>query len=219
MSAFMGPIKKIALGIYDGPHATPPEAESGPVFLGIRNVTDSGRLDLSNIRHIPEQDFLKWTRRVTPQENDIVFSYEATLHRYALVPIGFRGCLGRRMALVRPDPKKVSARFLHYYFLSNQWRAVVEANIISGATVDRIPLKRFPDFEVRIPDIEVQQKIVSILSTYDYLIIKNLRRIQLLEQSARLFYKEWFVHFRFPRPRTRQNQRRCASDVGKEKRI
>ena len=26
-------------------------------FLGIRNVTDSGRLDLSNIRHIPEQDY------------------------------------------------------------------------------------------------------------------------------------------------------------------
>ena len=33
MSSFVGPIKELALGIYDGPHATPPEAESGPVFL------------------------------------------------------------------------------------------------------------------------------------------------------------------------------------------
>lgn len=133
MSTFVGPIKEIVLGIYDGPHATPPEAESGPVFLGIMNVTEEGRLDFSQIRHISEQDFPKWTRRVTPQMNDIVFSYEATLHRYALIPEGFRGCLGRRMALVRPNTEKVVPRYLYYYFLSNRWRSVVESNVISGA--------------------------------------------------------------------------------------
>ena len=43
-----------------------------------------------------------------------------------------------------------------------------------------------------------QQRIASILSAYDNLIENNRRRIQLLEQSARLLYKEWFVHLRFP---------------------
>jgi type I restriction enzyme S subunit len=198
MSGFVGPIKDIALGIYDGPHATPVEADSGPVYLGIKNVTAGGRLDLSEIRHVSEQDFPKWIRRVTPQADDIVFSYEATLHRYALIPDGFRGCLGRRMALVRPDPTKVVPKFLHYYFLSSQWRSVVEANIISGATVDRIPIMRFPSFEVRLPDINAQRRIVSVLSAYDDLIENNRRRIQLLEQAARLIFKEWFVHLRFP---------------------
>ena len=198
MSAFVGPIKEVALGIYDGPHATPPEAESGPVFIGIKNVTTGGHLDLSNIRHVSEEHYPKWTRRVTPQANDIVFSYEATLHRYALIPEGFRGCLGRRMALVRPDTKKVVPRFLHYYFLSSRWRSVVESNVISGATVDRIPLTRFPDFEIQIPEIFAQRSIASILSAYDDLIENNRRRIQLLEQAARLLYREWFVHLRFP---------------------
>ncbi len=198
MSVFVGPVKKIALGIYDGPHATPPEADHGPVFLGIKNVTMGGRLDLSDIRHVSEQHFPKWTRRITPQPDDIVFSYEATLHRYALIPEGFRGCLGRRMALVRPNPEKVVPRFLHYYFLSSLWRSIVEGNVISGATVDRIPLTRFPNFEVRIPEIHVQHKVASILSAYDDMIENNRRRIQLLEQAARLLYKEWFVHFRFP---------------------
>ncbi len=198
VSTFVGPIKEIVLGIYDGPHATPPEAESGPVFLGIMNVTEEGRLDFSQIRHISEQDFPKWTRRVTPQMNDIVFSYEATLHRYALIPEGFRGCLGRRMALVRPNTEKVVPRYLYYYFLSNRWRSVVESNVISGATVDRIPLIRFPEFEVRLPSIPVQHKIASILSAYDDLIENNRRRIQLLEEASRLLYREWFVHLRFP---------------------
>ena len=198
MTGFIGPVKEVALGIYDGPHATPPEADEGPIFLGIKNVTADGRLEISDVRYILEQHFAKWTRRVVPQENDIVFSYEATLHRYALIPEGFRGCLGRRMALVRPDTSKVEPRFLHYYFLSDNWRTVVEGNVISGATVDRIPLIRFPDFEVRIPDRLTQQRIASILSAYDDLIENNRRRIQLLEQAARLLYKEWFVHLRFP---------------------
>jgi len=192
------PIKNFALGIYDGPHATPKEVVEGPVFLGIKNVTPEGRLDLSEIRHVSEQEFPKWTKRVTPQEDDVVFSYEATLHRYALIPEGFHGCLGRRMALVRPDQGKIIPRFLHYYFMSPAWRAVVEANIINGATVDRIPIKKFPDFEVSIPSISKQRSISETLSAYDDLIENNRRRIQLLEQAARLLYKEWFVHLRFP---------------------
>jgi type I restriction enzyme S subunit len=192
------PIKTFALGIYDGPHATPKEVDEGPVFLGIKNVTPEGRLDLSEIRHVSEQEFPKWTKRVTPQKDDVVFSYEATLHRYAIIPEGFHGCLGRRMALVRPDQGKIIPRFLHYYFMSPAWRAVVEANIINGATVDRIPIKKFPDFEVSIPSISKQRSISETLSAYDDLIENNRRRIQLLEQAARLLYKEWFVHLRFP---------------------
>ena len=198
MSTFVGPIKEVSLGIYDGPHATPPKADSGPIFLGIKNVTAQGRFDPSEIRHVSEELYPRWTRRVTPQANDIVFSYEATLHRYVLIPEGFRGCLGRRMALIRPDTEKVVPRFLHYYFLCSHWRSVVESNVIRGATVDRIPITRFPDFEVRIPDIGTQRRIASILSAYDDLIENNRQRIQLLEQAARLLYKEWFVYLRFP---------------------
>ncbi len=194
----IAPIKELALGIYDGPHATPQEADEGPIFLGIKNVTPEGRLDFSEIRHVSEQEYPKWTRRVTPQKDDVVFSYEATLHRYALIPEGFRGCLGRRMALVRPDKSKVLPRFLHYYFMSQAWKSIIESNIISGATVDRIPIKKFPDFKVSIPSINKQHSISEVLSAYDDLIENNRRRIQLLEESARLLYKEWFVHLRFP---------------------
>ncbi|MBJ4545221.1 restriction endonuclease subunit S, partial [Salmonella enterica subsp. enterica serovar Typhimurium] len=38
----------------------------------------------------------------------------------------------------------------------------------------------------------------KFLRSYDDLIENNRRRIQLLEESARLLYQEWFVHLRFP---------------------
>src|SRR3989344_1883484 len=192
------PIKDISIGIYDGPHATPPDSTEGPIFLSIDNVTDEGRLDLSEVKLISERDFPRWTRRVTPKKDDIVFSYEATLHRYAILPDGFCGCLGRRMALVRPNQEKVFPRFLHYYFLSRKWRSIIEANIISGATVDRIPIKKFPYFKVDIPALPVQENIAGLVTPYDDLIDINRRRIQLLEESARLLFREWFVYFRFP---------------------
>ena len=45
----------------------------------------------------------------------------------------------------------------------------------------------------------MQQKIASIsCSAYDDLIENNRRRIALLEEAARMLYREWFVHFRFP---------------------
>ncbi|HIJ88019.1 MAG TPA: restriction endonuclease subunit S [Desulfuromonadales bacterium] len=192
------PIKDYCIGIYDGPHATPKESDDGPVFLGIKNITNDGQFNFSEIRHVSEQEFPKWTRRVTPQPGDVVFTYEATLHRYAIIPEGFRGCLGRRVALIRPDSAQVDGRYLLYFFLSQDWKATVESNVISGATVDRIPLEKFPNFPVSLPTLSIQKEIASILSTYDDLIENNRRRMALLEDAARQVYQEWFVRLRFP---------------------
>ena len=89
-------------------------------------------------------------------------------------------------------------RFLLYYFFTGEWRAVIKKNMLTGATVDRIPLTNFPDFPVSVPPLPVQRRIADILSAYDELIENSQRRIQLLETMARALYREWFVEFRFP---------------------
>ena len=192
------PIETVYLGLFDGPHATPPPADDGPVFLGIKNITEDGRLNLSDVRHISESDYPEWTRRILPTPGDIVFTYEATLNRYAIIPPGFRGCLGRRVALIRPNPEVVDPLFLFYYFFGAEWRATIAKHMILGSTVDRIPLVNFPKFEVSLPPLPVQGKIAAILSAYDNLIENNTRRIAILEEMARALYREWFVEFRFP---------------------
>jgi type I restriction enzyme S subunit len=191
-------IKDVVIGLYDGPHATPPPSNEGPIFLGIQNIKERGGLELSQIRHINEADWSKWTKRVTPQEDDIVFTYEATLNLYAIIPKGFRGCLGRRMALLRADKSKINHKYLYYYFFSPGWRQVIGENILSGATVDRIPLTRFPNFRILVPDRQTQDKVVAQLSSIDELIETNELRIKTLEEVSQLLYREWFVNFQFP---------------------
>ena len=92
--------------IFDGPHATPTKTKTGPVYLGIDAITEDGRLDENEFAHLSVSDYEKWTKRVTPVEGDIVFSYEATLGRYAIIPKDFYGCLGRRLAVIRNKSEK-----------------------------------------------------------------------------------------------------------------
>ena len=69
----------------------------------------------------------------------------------------------------------------------------------SGSGTPIISKNKFAKFRFLVEDsLPTQQKIASILSSYDRLIENNTRRIRLLEQMAENLYKEWFVRFRFP---------------------
>ena len=68
----------------------------------------------------------------------------------------------------------------------------------TGAAIPSTKREDFYAAKVYIPSRDSQTRIASILSAYDDLIENNRRRIQLLEQAARLLYKEWFIHLRFP---------------------
>ena len=96
--------------VFDGPHATPKTVDVGPVFLGISALQD-GKINLGETRHVTPQDFRQWTRRVKPQTDDVVFSYETRLGQAAIIPEGLECCLGRRMGLVRVNRKRIDPRF------------------------------------------------------------------------------------------------------------
>ena len=53
-------------------------------------------------------------------------------------------------------------------------------------------------FKFFLPPFAMQQAIVDILSVYDNLIDNDEGRINLLEETARLIFREWFIYFRFP---------------------
>ena len=183
--------------IYDGPHATPKKTEKGPYFLSISSL-DSGRLDLSKSAHLDDSSFKKWTKRVTPQGGDLLFSYETRLGEAALMPKGVKACLGRRMGLLRPKPDKVIPEYLLYEYLSPYFQQIISRNTIVGATVNRISLNEMPDFPVRIPPILEQEAISSLLMYIDRKIEVNNKVNAELESMAKLIYDYWFVQFDFP---------------------
>lgn len=94
------------------------------------------------------------------------------------------------------DPSKADTKFIKYQFdaiLKKRMRTVSQ-----GAAQDNLSQGKLLSFEFPAPDVTQQKRIASVLSAYDDLIENNRRRIALLEEAARLLYREWFVHFRFP---------------------
>ncbi|WP_156168321.1 restriction endonuclease subunit S [Methanoculleus sediminis] len=96
---------------------------------------------------------------------------------------------------VRLNRQIADPAFYYYYFRSPicRIRSIVTQGVQAGIRAN--DLKKLI---VHVPDIASQQRIASILSAYDDLIENNRRRIQLLEEAARLLYREWFIHLRFP---------------------
>lgn len=169
--------------LYDGPHATPTRTDSGPYFLNISSL-NAGRLDLEQSDHVSDEDFEKWTRRVTPRPDDLLFSYETRLGEAALMPEGVQACLGRRMALLRFDRTQVDPRYFLYYYLGPEFRKLIEKHTIHGATVNRIPLKVMPQWEIRLPKLEQQRATADVLGALDDKIAANRKLIEKLRAIA-----------------------------------
>ncbi|CAB0572585.1 restriction endonuclease subunit S [Corynebacterium diphtheriae] len=160
--------------VFDGPHATPKRVDSGKYYLNISSL-ENGRLKLENSDHVVDEDFDRWTKRVQPRKDDLLFSYETRLGEAALMPEGIEACLGRRMGLIRPNSNKINSRFLLYYWLSPAFQNQISARTLHGSTVPRISIKELPDWEIEVPEISQQSAIADVLGALDDKIAANIR--------------------------------------------
>ena len=67
-----------------------------------------------------------------------------------------------------------------------------------GAATQYLTKPVLDNLKINLPGIDTQRSIIDIVYVYNDLIDTNRRRIQLLEEAARLLFREWFVYFRFP---------------------
>ncbi len=183
--------------IVDCLHATAPIQDDGYPLIRTPNI-GRGRLKLDGVYRVSEDTYSEWTRRAVPEQDDLILAREAPAGNVAIVKDGQQVCLGQRTVHLRPDKSKVDPAFLCYYLLAPPQQGALLAGE-TGATAKHVNMKDIRRLPLKsLPHLSAQHKIGAILSAYDDLIENNRRRIQLLEQSARLLYKEWFVHRRFP---------------------
>lgn len=182
--------------IVDCPHSTAPDEGKGYPLIRTPNV-GKGRLDLNGVHRVSESVYKQRIQRGAPRANDLIFAREAPAGNVALVQENQTVCLGQRTVLIRPNVQKVNPQYLVYYLLSPkpQYELLGTAN---GATVAHVNLPAIRNLKIELPEKSVQDKIGTILVSYDDLIENNQKQIKLLEEAAQRLYKEWFVDLRFP---------------------
>lgn len=81
-------------------------------------------------------------------------------------------------------------------FVQSALEAIDIAPYVTGAAQPKLSQANLRQIRLRMPPLAQQQAIASILDAIDDLIENNSRRVELLEETARLIYREWFTRFR-----------------------
>ncbi|WP_020158420.1 restriction endonuclease subunit S [Methylobacter marinus] len=168
------------------------------LFLNATNVTVNG-FNFSDCQFISEQkdDEL---RKGKLARNDVVLTTRGTLGNsaYYRKDIAFDHVrINSGMVIIRTDLAQLLPEFVYGFIRSPSFECQVE-QLRSGVAQPQLPIRDLSKIKIPLPPVNVQEKIVDVFSSYDALIENNRRRMALLEESARLLYREWFVRLRFP---------------------
>lgn len=108
----------------------------------------------------------------------------------------------QRTYLIQPkDTKQYDTRYLFY---SIGLKLSLMQNNAAGTATRFLTQPILDNINIEYRPLPIQQKIASILSTYDNLIQNYKKQIEDLQTCASELYKEWFVRFRFPGYQTTQ---------------
>lgn len=161
-----------------------------------QDVVDD-KIDESRIARIDESVALRLGRHYLA-ENDIVFPRRGDIAKRAIIGADQEGYLcGTGCLKISIPAVELHPRYLFYFLAQKHIVKWIEGKAI-GATMLNLNTGILRALPVTYPDIKLQQEVVTVLSAYDDLIENNQNRIKLLEESARLLYREWFVQLRFP---------------------
>ena len=188
-------LAEISESVQYGYTASASDTEVGPKFLRITDIVPP-QIDWNKVPYceINEVNLNKFS--LVP--GDIVIARTGATVGYAkLIRSNETSVFASYLVRIRVDRDKADPGYVGRIVESDTYKKFVLSRV-GGAAQPNANARVLSSFTLPIPKKSVQIRIASILSAYDDLIENNRRRIQLLEQAARLLYKEWFVHLRFP---------------------
>ncbi|MCY4069443.1 MAG: hypothetical protein OXE79_10135 [Acidimicrobiaceae bacterium] len=201
--AFRWPRARLGkLLIFYGSGATPRGGKNAYRAAGVplvrsMNVHDL-RFERSSLAFIDNTQ-AQLLNRVQIMDNDVLLNITgASVARCCLASsLAVGGRVNQHVMILRTDPSVADARWIARA-LAGPYKSSLLAIAGSGATREALTRSDIESFEVSLPTVDYQSKVADLLDAYDLLIENNRRRIEVLEEMARLLYREWFVHFRFP---------------------
>lgn len=160
-------------------------AEKGIPLLRIADLVNNTQTKFVDEERVPKK-FIAY-----PQ--DIIYS------RTGQVGLVFKGKFGVvHNNCFRVIPQEGIERDYVYWYLRQPSIIQKARSLAGGAAQPDLGHDAFKSISFTYPELEIQRRIVGILSAYDDLIENNTRRIKILEEMAQALYREWFVKFQFP---------------------
>ena len=154
--------------ITDGPHTTPTFVDKGIPFVSVDSVWD-GKIHFENMRGFITEEFdLECCKKYKPQKHDVyMVKSGSTTGKVAYVDTGARFNIWSPLAAMRVN-KDNSSRFLYHLLQTKRIQEMVQAKASHGSQPN-LGMRELEKFEVTIPPLAEQLKIVAILDRFDKL--------------------------------------------------
>ena len=130
----------------------------------------------------------------TARPGDLVFTQRGTLGQVAIVPLASFGryIVSQSQMKLTVDPAKADAKFLFYFFTSEEQQDYIRQNTIQTG-VPHTNLGHLRNTPVLLPPLPEQRAIAAVLGALDDKIELNRRMNETLEALAQSLFKSWFV--------------------------
>lgn len=182
--------------ISDGNHLPPPKSDSGVPFITISNITGQNKLSFEDTMFVPESYYNGLNENKKAQKGDILYSVVGSFGKPVYIDFDKQMVFQRHIAILRPK-RNVNARFIYYTMLNPQFYKLVDKLAI-GCSQRTVTLDTLRNIEISLPDKDIQDKTVEVLSLIDRKIDENCKINDNLEQQLMLLYDYWFTQFDFP---------------------
>jgi type I restriction enzyme S subunit len=192
-------LNQLCIKITDGSHYSPFGIAVGFPMLSVKDMLDN-KFSYTDCKYISEKDYLDLVKSdCKPLLNDVLIAKDGSYLKHVFViKEEINQAVLSSIGILRPNIKKVVPEYLKYYLQTRSVKETVAKKYVSGSALPRIILKNFGEIDVIYKDITTQQKIASVLSSFDSKIELNNRINTELEAMAKTLYDYWFVQFDFP---------------------
>ena len=152
--------------ITDGPHTTPQFVQNGVPFISVDSIWD-GKIHFEKRRgYITEEFDEECCKKYKPQKNDVyMVKSGSTTGKVAFVDTDIRFNIWSPLAAMRVNEKN-SARFLFYLLQTERIQKQVKAKSSHGSQPN-LGMRELEQFEVDIPPLDVQNRIVNVLDNFE----------------------------------------------------
>jgi len=165
------------------------------LFLNTGNVTKQG-FDFSSCDYISEErDRLLRKGRVL--RGDIVLTTRGTVGNVAFFDEHIeieRIRINSGMVIFRCDVAQLLPDYLFHFLRSRDFEEQV-LSLVTGSAQPQLPIKDIQQIEIPIPSLADQERIVSIINSFEQRLLSNRRSCRILEEMSQTLFKSWFVDF------------------------
>ncbi len=176
--------------VRDGTHDSPKYVNNGYPLVTSKNIVN-GKIDITNINYISEDDYNKINQRSYVDDGDIIMPMIGTIGKPALVEKNFDFAI-KNVALIKfYEDSIVENRYVKYLLESDTFKKFVDREN-RGGTQKFLSLRNIRNFEVPIRDKKTQKHIADLLDKSQLIINKQKEMILACDELIKSQFIEMF---------------------------